>query len=122
MLMSLYQALLQKISPLNLPVYLADCVPEGTGFPCIVLDIAAPAQPAEDGKVTLTIWCRGNTANHDRLRLMERLLMHLPARGTHLALDSGAVTLRMNDSVTCVHSKDALGVKTLWTLHFYPSV
>ena len=121
MLTSLYQVLVQKLSLMNLPVYLSDCIPEGTGFPCIALEIAAPPIATAAGKVTLTIWCRGETANYDRLCLAEELLAYLPSRGVRLALDCGTATLLMSDSASCVHSKDALGVKTQWTLHFYPS-
>ena len=121
MLTSLYQVLVQKLSLMHLPVYLSDCIPEGTGFPCITLEIAAPAIAAAAGKVTLTIWCRGGTANYDRFCLAEKLLAYLPARGVRLALDCGVITLQMSESAACVRSEDALGVKTQWTLHFYPS-
>ena len=121
MLTSLYEALVQKLSLMNLPVFLSDCVPEGTGFPCLTLEIAAAPLPREAGRVAMTIWCRGEAANQNRFRLMEELLDYMPARGFRVALNSGSAILRMNESAACVRSKDALGVKTLWTLHLYPS-
>ncbi len=116
MLKELHQALVQLFTPLALPVYLADCVPEGAYFPYIIAEAAVAPLPGQEGSLTLTLWCAGCAANTERFLLTERMLEYLPARGLRLTLAHGMAALRMTDS-TCLRSGEALGIRTGWTLH-----
>lgn len=120
MLTKLYQALARQLTPLDLPIFLADCVPEGAIFPYLTAAISPSAHPGGAGELILTLWCRGGAANADRLRLTDTLLELLPARGIRLPLEPGMATLRLKSS-DCTHSKDALGMQLAWTLRCHPA-
>lgn len=121
MLTELYEALALHLAALDAPVYLADCVPAGTMFPYITAEVDAPCSPAEEGRITLTLWCLGSAANKDRLRLGDELLSLLPADGSHMQTRSGTALLRMDSPTKCLRSSEALGLRMTWSLHCYPA-
>lgn len=121
MLTDLYQALLRQLSSLEIPVYLADCIPDRARFPYITAAIKAPVRPDDSGILTLQLWCRGGSANADRFRLTDTLLELLPARGIRLTLPHGTVTLELQSEIACISSGDALGMETTWTLRCFPA-
>lgn len=120
MLKALFEALQPLLMPLGIPVFLADCIPEGVGLPYLAADIEAPAAPGLPGKVTLTLWCAGASANAERLRLGDELTALLPDRGLCLSLPEHAVTLRPTGSVTCTRVRGALALKRTFTLGCIP--
>lgn len=122
MLTSLFQAIVGRLASPELPVFLTDCVPEGAAFPYITAEIIAPLLPDREGSLTLTVWCRSDASNRDRILLTDRLFSRLPARGVRLALDNGTAILQLREGTACVHSRDALGVRTFWMLRCFPGV
>lgn len=120
MLTELYQALSAQLSGLNVPLYLADCIPADAPFPRLTAAISAPLSPGETGALTLTLWCCSNTANTERFRLTEALADLLPARGIRIPLTAGTCTLRLKAGPAFISSQEALGAKTVWALRCYP--
>lgn len=121
MLTDLHQALLRQLAPLELPVYLSDCIPDRARFPYITAMIKMPLRPGDAGSLTLQLWCRGGSANADRFRLTDELLARLPARGLRLTLPHGTATLRLQSEIACISSKDALGMEMTLDLRCYPA-
>lgn len=120
MLKALYEALLTLLMPLGIPVFLSDCIPDGAGLPYLTADIEAPAAPGLSGKLTLTLWCAGASANADRLRLGDELALLLPDRGLCLSLPEHIIPLRPTGGIPCTHSKGAIGLKRTFTLGCIP--
>lgn len=110
MLTDLHQALLRQLAPLEVPAYLADCIPDSARFPYIAAMIKISPRPGDAGSITLQLWCRGGSANADRFRLTDALLARLPARGLRLTLPHGTATLRLQSEIACIGSKDTLGI------------
>lgn len=121
MLKTIFQALCDHLSPLNTPVYLEDCVPEGAALPYITADIRPPLSAHTDGLLTLTCWCQGSTANPQRLSQADLLIARLPARGCRLATAIGALILRQKGAALCIRESAAQGVKITWKLQFFPA-
>ena len=124
MLSNLYQALVSHLSGLEAPVHQADCVPRDAAFPYVTMTLDAPPAPGSPGQATLTIWCLGDGAHAQRLRLADALLALLPARGLYLSLPEGAVTLRMNPSALArpLQDGEALGLRLTWELQCFPNL
>ncbi|MGN0753677.1 MAG: hypothetical protein ACI4ME_04390 [Aristaeellaceae bacterium] len=121
MLTSLFRAICDHLTPLGVPVYLADCVPDGAAFPYITANIAAPLAAHTAGAVTLTLWCAGDQANAQRLSQVDELLALLPARGIPLTTAAGVITLRQTGGARCLRESGALGIKTVWKLCCFPA-
>lgn len=122
MLSAIFSALIARLSPLGFPVYAADCVPEGAAFPYMTAEVAAPLAPGTAGSLTLTAWIQSGAAHSERIALAENLHALLPARGTWLAADSGALTLVGDGPIRCVQDGPLLGAQSRWTLRFFPSM
>ena len=121
MLKSIFGALHDHLAPLNIPVYLEDCVPEGAALPYITADIRPPLSVHNGGSLTLSCWCQGDTANAQRLSQADLLLTRLPARGCPLAMDAGSVILRQEGTAVCIRKSALQGVKMTWKLQFFPA-
>lgn len=120
MLKALYEALQTRLMPLGIPVFLSDCIPDGAGLPYLAADIESPASPGLSGKLTLTLWCAGASANADRLRLGDELSVLLPDRGLCLSLPEHIITLRPTGGIPATHSKAAIALKRTFTLGCIP--
>lgn len=121
MLTSIFETLCAHLSQLHLPVYLADCVPEGAALPYVTAEIAPPLVPGEKGRLTLTLWQQGSAANAERLSQADVLLTLLPPRGAWLSGDAGALILTGEDAARCLQSGPLLGVQARWALYFIPA-
>ena len=121
MLTRIFRALTSHLAKFGVPLYLADCVPSGTKFPYLTLDIQPPASAQEEGLLTLTYWCTGDLANTQRLTQMDALSSLLPPRGLWLSMTGGAIVLRPLDQVKCVTEATAQGVQEKWKLLCFPS-
>lgn len=122
MLTSLFQALISQLSPLDMPVYLVDCVPDGTAFPYVAAEVQPSLTGQDSGALTLTLWSHCDAANAERLAQADSLLSLLPARGVRLSLEEGALLLRLKEPAVCVQDSAARGLRTVWQLTFIPSV
>ena len=120
MLTSLYKALLTQLEPLAMPVFLTDCVPQGSCFPYMTAQILAPLSAGDAGQIKLTIWCCADTPNAERLLRTDALLALLPSRGLRLTLPDGAALLRRTGTTLSVRDDIALGLQTTWQLQYYP--
>lgn len=121
MLKSIFYALCEHLAPLNIPVFLEHCVPEGAPLPYITADIRPLLSAHANGSLSLTCWCQGSTANTQRLSQADLLLARLPARGFRLAMDTGAVILRQEGAAVCICNSALQGVKITWKLQFFPA-
>lgn len=121
MLTRLVRTLTNRLQVMDVPVYLADCIPEGAAFPYFTAEIVPPLTPAAAGKLILTLWCRSGSANAERFFLMDALLTRLPARGAALDTGEGRALLLQEGGVVCVHARETLGLRTTWALRFYPA-
>ncbi len=122
MLTSLYEALFAHLSRLAIPVYQADCVPEGAALPYVTARVSAPLIPGGSGSLTLTVWVHGNEANALRLARTDSLYALLPPRGAFLQAETGSMLLRLDHPALCVHKPPLLGLQSTWTLRFYPAM
>lgn len=120
MLNELLEALCTHLSALDMPVFLADCIPNGVGMPYLAMELSLPVRPADPGKVTLTMWCLGGSAHAERVRLGDELLALLPARGICLRLAEHSVTLRPTGSVSTLRSGAAVGLRLTLVLGCVP--
>jgi hypothetical protein len=118
----IFSALTNRLSRLPYPMYMADCVPEGTAFPYVTAEIAAPLTPDAEGSLTLTVWTKGSTAHSERITHAETLHQLLPLRGAWLAAATGTITLAGDGPIRCVQDGPLLGAESRWTLRFFPSV
>lgn len=120
-MLTLQKALLSHLSPLNLPVYLADCVPERTAFPYMTMEMKRGGGFPADGNVALTLWCRGAEANTQRAELAGALHALFPDCGTVLTLPNGAAALYPSAESALAHaaSQDARGIRFRLTLRLY---
>lgn len=121
MLSSIFAALQRRLTQIGLPVYLADCVPPAAAFPYCTAAIALPLTPQGDGRLTLTCWCADDQAHTHRLHMAELALAQLPGRGFCLDTAVGRLAARMEGSAVCLRESAAQGLRTEWTLHFYPA-
>lgn len=119
MLTALFEALVQQLSPLACPVYLADCVPQDAAFPRIAADLSPAPGPGQDGLVRLTAWT-GST-NAGRFALADALLTLLPPQGLCLSTAAGRALLFCDGQAECIREHDALGIRLTWRVRFYPS-
>lgn len=120
MLNALFEALAALLMPLDIPVFLADCVPDGVRMPYLAMEVEVPVRPAEVGKLTLTLWCAGDSANAERIRLGDELAMLLPARGVCLHQTEHAIALRPTGRITCIHGKGAIALRQTCTVGCVP--
>lgn len=120
MLTDLCMALVNHLSTLGAPVYLADCVPEGASFPYVTLDFAPSLDLCAEGTLAVTAWAAGDTANADRLVLAGDVLRLLPARGIRLASPTGAALIRQKGGVACVRESEARGVRMVYRVQAIP--
>ncbi|MBR6667071.1 MAG: hypothetical protein IKL25_01700 [Clostridia bacterium] len=121
MLSHIFSALTDHLSRLTIPVYQADCVPEGAAFPYVTAEIAAPLTPVSAGSLTLTVWSRSSSAHTERLAKLDALHRLLPPRGAWLTVETGAITLTGDGPVRCLQDGVLLGAQSRWTLRFFPS-
>lgn len=110
MLSDFIQAIIAHLSAVSAPVYLADCVPSDVPGPYITMTATLP------GTLTLTIWHRENAG---RIALAEEVAALLPARGTRLALPSGAAIL-FGGSSAFVKDGPLPGLRMVWKLRCFP--
>lgn len=120
MLTHLFQALIAHLGSLDIPVWLADCVPQGTPLPYITAEIKAPLNTGA-GSLTLTCFPCADAAHADRLAQADALLALLPVRGLWLAIEEGAVILLPEGPAVCVQDAGLQGLRMAWTLHFFPT-
>ncbi len=120
-MLTLQQALLSHLSPLGLPVYLADCVPERTPFPYVTMELSCGGGFPADGDVALTVWCRGAEANLQRAELAASLQALFPDSGAVLTLQNGTAALYPSAESALTHaaSQDARGSRFRLTLRLY---
>lgn len=111
MLNELFEGLCTLLAPLDLPIFLADCIPDGVSMPYLTMALDVPATPADTGKATLTVWCDGGSANAERIRLFDELTARLPLRGICLRMAEHAVTLCPTGNLTCNRSKTAIALR-----------
>lgn len=116
MLTELIQALIARLAAANVPLYLADCVPEEAALPYVTLAAVLPLGDGS-GTLTLTAW---HTTNAGRIALAEDLAALLPPRGTYLPLGSGAATLHTG-TVSPIHEAPLLGLRMVWKLRCFPA-
>lgn len=121
MLSSIFTALHRRMAQAGLPLYLEDCVPPATPFPYCTAAVALPLTPQGNGRLTITCWCADDQAHTHRLHQAELLLAQLPGRGFHLDTAPGRLVARMEGSARLLRESAAQGVRTEWTLHFYPA-
>lgn len=120
MLNSIIRELIDFLSGLGLPVYQADCIPDGAPFPYLALEVTPPLTAALPGRVSITLWCRSGSSNADRIARTDALLTLLPPRGTWLETSLGAIILTPERSAEPVADKSARGLRTTWKLCFHP--
>ena len=120
MLTDIFLALLDHLSALGLPFYLADCVPQGAELPYLTADIQPPLRTGEAGSLTLCCWCAGDAANPHRIAEADRLAAQFPHRGLWLSTDSGALILTPEKGVHCLAQQTAKGIVFRFQLHFFP--
>ena len=120
MLTDVFSALSNHLSRLDLPFYLADCVPQGAFLPYLTADIQPPAHSGTEGFLLLTCWCTGETSNTQRLLLADQLQSLIPSRGLRLSTDSGAIVIHSEDGMQCVTQHGAQGVIFRFKLRFFP--
>lgn len=118
MLSELFEALVAHLSPMQLPVFLADHVPDGTPLPYAALDVQPSALPGAAGTLALTLWAHSHA---QRLQLAEDLARLMPADGFVLHTPQADATLRMTGTLRCVHARSAQGLQAAWTLRLYPA-
>lgn len=110
MLSDFIQAIIAHLTPVNAPVYMADCVPADIPGPYITLAATLP------GTLTLTVWHRDNAG---RIALAEEIVSLLPARGTYLTLPAGAAILTGTSS-TFLKEGPLPGLRMVWKLRCFP--
>lgn len=110
MLSDFIQGIIAHLSAVSAPVYLADCVPTDVPGPYITMTATLP------GTLTLTLWHRENAG---RIALAEEVAALLPARGTRLALPSGAAIL-FGCSTAFVKDGPLPGLRMVWKLRCFP--
>lgn len=118
MMQGVIRALTDELSPCGLPLYLADCVPQGQPFPYLTAAAALPLTGNRQGSITLTLWCAGPSANMTRLVLHDALMQYFPRRGLCLMTDDGLAVLRPGTS-RCVQQGEALGTETVLDVRFF---
>lgn len=122
MLTTIHKGLAEHIAGAGLTVYPADGVPDDAAFPYVTLTAEAPLNAASTGRVTLTLWCSGQEAPADRLRLTDSLLTLLPPRGLWLETDYETLLLTLDKPAQPLREKTALGMRTVWKLQRYPNL
>lgn len=120
MLTGLYQALCERLAPLQLPLFEPGCVPQGQTFPYMTLAEEIPAAAGLSGSLTLTLWCCGARAHADRLTLADQALALLPGDGLRLETAAARLLLLPGDGARCLRSAEALGLQLHWTLKCFP--
>lgn len=122
MLTHVHQTLLAHLAGLDAPVFHENCVPQGQGFPYITLAASLPGISAQSGTLTLTCWCHGPSAHSHRLALADSILALIPSDGLRLDCPQGRIVLRGDGDIQCVRSGEALGIRMVWALQFFPRV
>lgn len=122
MLTCIFQELIAQISALDIPVYLADCVPDGTPFPYLTAQVQPSLESQTNGTLILTAWSCNDSANAERLTHAENLFTLLPARGIRIPTDYGVLLLRLKSPAICVQDANVRGLQTVWRLSYIPSV
>ena len=111
MLSDFIQAIIKHLAPVDIPVYLADCVPADVPGPYITLTATLP------GTLTLILW---HPDNAGRITLATELSTLLPARGTVLTLPTGKAILTGGSS-TFLKEGPLPGLRLVWKLRLYPA-
>jgi len=115
-LSDLIQALISRLSPLDAPIYQADCVPANAPCPYITLSAAAPLGDTA-GAFTLTVW---HSTNAGRIALAEEIIALLPRRGLTLPLPSGHAVITGGTSAF-LKEGPLPALRMTWKLRLYPS-
>lgn len=113
---------MSHLAALELPVYLADCVPAGAPFPYLTAEMQPALALQNSSTLTLTLWAHSSTSNAERLTRMDQVWALLPPRGIRLATGTGVLLLRLKSPVACVQDEDARGVQTVWHITHIPSL
>ena len=116
MLKDFITMIITRLADTGVPVYLADCVPEGAACPYITLAAAAPLGSAS-GTMSLTVW---HTTNAGRITLAEEISALLPARGLHLEMSGGGAVL-CGGTASFLRESPLLGIRMVWKLRFFPA-
>ncbi len=121
-LTELFSALTMVLHPLNMPLYLANSVPQKAAFPYATADIALPA-PAAPGRVTLTAWSLSPDAHLLTLSWADALPACLPPQGLKLCLPHGTAVLypSQKEAPQRLVSGEALGLALPFDLQTYPA-
>ncbi len=119
--MSIYRALSERLRRVGLPFYLRDCLPPGSPLPYILMEIAPPLSPHEEGTLTLTLWVAGEEPNGQRLAQMDMLLDQFPGKGVNVTTDVGALLVHPKAPVQALREDAAWGMKAAFTLQFFPN-
>ena len=116
----LLQLLTNRLTGSAIPLFLADAVPENTGFPYMTAEVAAPFRMDQPGSIRLTLWCAGANANQARIVLHTTTAQYFPGRGLVLQGEKGRYIL-LPEAASNVQSGEARGVCTPMEVRFYPA-
>ncbi len=120
MITAVIRTLMDYLGDCGLPLYLADCVPQGLSFPYLTAEVTAPFTQAGRGEFTLTLWCSGSIANLARMTLHDSLMQYFPARGLCLEMDEGRAIIRPGGAAKCVQDGEARGISTRMDVRVFP--
>lgn len=120
LLTELFAALTRLLKPLNMPLYLADCLPRQTPLPYAAVSVDPPGAEGP-GRIELTGWVHSASAHQERLAWGDALLTCIPAQGLALRLEHSDVLLlrAKNVPIACEHGADALGLTIPLDLYVY---
>lgn len=121
MLTDILFALCDHLRTLEVPFYLADCVPKGAALPYLTADIQLPLHPGMEGALTLTYWCTGEKSSYHRLNQANRIESAFPHRGLWLNTDAGVILLTHKAGMECITQQEARGVVFRFKLQIFPN-
>lgn len=121
MLTEIFTALCDHLRSLSLPLFLADCVPQGMALPYITADIRPSLQAGTAGSLILTCWCAEGKSNVQRLTLSNQLEAAIPYRGLFLPVGAGGLVITHGGEVQCVTERDAHGIVFRFRLQCIPT-
>lgn len=110
MLTEIFTALCDHLRSLSLPLFLADCVPQGMALPYITADLRPSLQPGTAGSLILTCWCAEGKSNVQRLSLANQLETAIPYRGLLLSVGAGGLVITHEGETQCITEHDAHGI------------
>lgn len=121
MLTEIFTALCDHLRSLSLPLFLADCVPQGMALPYITADIRPSLRPGTAGSLILTCWCTEGKSNVQRLTLANQLEAAIPHRGLFLPCGAGSLVLTHEGGTQCITEHDVHGIVFRFKLQLIPT-